>query len=308
MDVIRPLRIGSTVRAVGARLVDADAAIVAVARTQHGLVAARQLRRLGLDSRGIWRRIVRGWLIDLGDGVFQAGPVAGPCAREMAALLRYGERSILCDAVALAQWELRELRRGAPIDLIVSSGAAERQGTRLHRRSLASEDWTTRDGLRVTTPARTIADLSPSMPAVELQRLIEEAQLKGLATPAELETYGPRRPKLRAALAAHDEPRLTRSEAERRLLTLIRAAGLPTPLTTARVSGLEVDVLWPAQRLIVEVDGYEFHGSRPAFERDRSRDARLLAAGYRVLRVTWRQLAQEPEQVIAVIAAALAAR
>ena len=86
----------------------------------------------------------------------------------------------------------------------------------------------------------------------------------------------------------------------------MRVAGLPAPLTNSHVAGLEVDLLWREQRLVVEVDGYAFHVSRAAFERDRRRDARLLAAGYRVLRVTWRQLAHEPERVIAVIAAALA--
>ena len=67
-------------------------------------------------------------------------------------------------------------------------------------------------------------------------------------------------------------------------------------------------MLWRSQRLVVEVDGYEHHGPRPAFERDRRRDARLLAAGYRVLRVTWLQIVAEPERIIAVIAAALAVR
>jgi very-short-patch-repair endonuclease len=177
---------------------------------------------------------------------------------------------------------------------------------RVHRRELAPDDWLVRDGLRLTTPARTIADLSSSVPAVALQRLIEDAQLARLATRAQLEAYGRGRPALRAALAAHDEPRLTRSEAERRLLELVRAAGLPAPRTNVRIQGMEVDMLWPAERLVVEVDGYEHHGPRPAFERDRRRDGRLLAAGYRVLRVTWRQIVDEPERVIAVLAASLA--
>ena len=66
-----------------------------------------------------------------------------------------------------------------------------------------------------------------------------------------------------------------------------------------------MDAVWPEQRLVVEVDGYAFHRTREAFERDRRRDARLLVAGYRVLRVTWRRLTREPEQVIALIAGAL---
>jgi very-short-patch-repair endonuclease len=282
-----------------------DARIVELARMQHGLVASRQLRALGLDSRAIGRRVARGWLIERGDGVFQVGAVAGPRAPEMAALLLYGERSTISDGTAVVQWKLRAWGT-APIHVTVPTGVTGRPGVQLHRRVLADADRTTLDGLRITTPARTIADISPSMPAVELQRLIEEAQLRSLASREQLEAYAARRPALRKALGAGDEPRLTRSEAERRLLELIRAAGLPTPRTNVRVAGHEVDMLWPRQRLVVEVDGYAFHGSRVAFERDRSRDARLVAAGYRVLRVTWRQLTAEPERVVAILAAALA--
>jgi very-short-patch-repair endonuclease len=284
--------------------VDVDAAIVALAGRQHGRVAARQLRALKLDTRAIRRRA---WLVGLGDGVFQVGAIAGPRAVEMAALLRHGDRSTISDRAAAACWELRAARPGEPVDVTVPTDVTARPGVRKHRRALRPDERTVHDGLRITTPARTIADLSASLPAVELQRLIEEAERKRLATRAELAVYGHGRPKLRAALAAHHEPRLTRSEAERRLLELIRAAGLPAPMTNVRVSGMEVDFLWPARRLIVEVDGWEYHGPRPAFERDRRRDGRLLAAGYRVLRVTWHQLAHEPAQVIAIIAATLAA-
>lgn len=89
------------------------------------------------------------------------------------------------------------------------------------------------------------------------------------------------------------------------MLGLIRAAGLPTPEVNVRVAGHEVDLLWRAQRLVVEVDGFAFHSSRAAFERDRLRDADLLAAGYRVIRITWRRLTQEPEAVVASLAVAL---
>jgi very-short-patch-repair endonuclease len=82
---------------------------------------------------------------------------------------------------------------------------------------------------------------------------------------------------------------------------------LPRPRSNQRVAGFEVDLVWAERRLIVEVDGYAFHGTRAAFERDRARDAALLAAGYRVLRVTWRHLTAEPERVVATLASALAA-
>jgi very-short-patch-repair endonuclease len=104
--------------------------------------------------------------------------------------------------------------------------------------------------------------------------------------------------------ALHHEPALTRSQAERGLLELIRAARLPRPETNVRVERHEVDFLWRAARLVAEVDGYAFHGTRGAFERDRRRDADLQAAGWRVLRITWRRLAEEPEAVVATLARA----
>jgi very-short-patch-repair endonuclease len=112
---------------------------------------------------------------------------------------------------------------------------------------------------------------------------------------------------LRTALDALVEPRLTRSEAERRLLGLVRAARLPVPEANVRLAGHEVDLLWRDRGFVVEVDGYAFHGGRAAFERDRRRDADLLAAGHRVLRVTWRQIAAEPEALVASLATTLAA-
>jgi very-short-patch-repair endonuclease len=103
------------------------------------------------------------------------------------------------------------------------------------------------------------------------------------------------------------DPALTRSEAERRLLALVRAARLPEPEANACVNGYEVDFVWRGRNLIVEVDGYAFHSSRRSFERDRRRDVELVTAGYRVLHFTRRQITDEPEALIATLAAALAA-
>jgi very-short-patch-repair endonuclease len=90
-------------------------------------------------------------------------------------------------------------------------------------------------------------------------------------------------------------------------LSLVRRARLPTPHTNVRIAGHEVDALWPRERLVVEVDGFAFHSTRAAFERDRARDADLQAHGYRVMRVTWRQLTVRPEALAARIGGALAA-
>ena len=103
-------------------------------------------------------------------------------------------------------------------------------------------------------------------------------------------------------------PEFTRSEGERRLKALCKAAGLPLPQMNARVAGWEVDAFWPAQRVVVEVDGYKYHRTRRRFESDRRKDAALQAAGYRVVRITWRRLTQEPLAVSAQLGALLSLR
>jgi very-short-patch-repair endonuclease len=167
------------------------------------------------------------------------------------------------------------------------------------------------DGLRVTSPARTVLDLAAighrSLEAVfaEMlaQRVLRERELE-----AALTRVG-KRPGVvlvRSLLGANRRG-FTRSEAERRLRKLCRAGRLPEPMGNMRIAGWEVDVVWPEHRLVIEVDGYTFHGHRVAFERDRRKDQALMTAGYRVVRVTWRQLVDEPLAVLVVIATALSA-
>jgi len=99
---------------------------------------------------------------------------------------------------------------------------------------------------------------------------------------------------------------MTRSGAEERFLDLVRRGRLPQPETNVVVRGHEVDFLWRAERLVVEVDGFAFHASRRSFESDRRRDAELAAAGWRVVRVTWRQVVDEPHATLVCVAQALA--
>ena len=261
------------------------------------------------------RRLASGWLRRTEWRVYQVGPVAGPYAPEMAALLTCGRRAALSHGTGLGLHALRERVAGRPIEVSAAGSALERRaGITPHRvASLPPDDVTERHGMRVTTVPRTLVDVAGRTSERGLARLVEEAQLQGLVTPADLAAAVERargRPgvgKLRAILARDEEPSLTRSEAEQRLRDLVRAAGLPMPQMNVRVGGFEVDAVWPAQRLIVEVDGYAYHSGRAAFERDHRKDARLVAHGWRALRVTWRQLVHEPETVVAAIAVALAA-
>ncbi|HEY8585080.1 MAG TPA: hypothetical protein VIL49_19130, partial [Capillimicrobium sp.] len=112
--------------------------------------------------------------------------------------------------------------------------------------------------------------------------------------------------RLKAVLSEYDgDGALSRLELEARTLDLIRDAGLPRPLVNAPLHGFEIDLLWPKERLAVELDSWTFHRARPAFERDRRRDIELGARGLRTARLTWRQVTREPEWVVSRLRAML---
>ena len=294
--------------------VEAEAAVARIAAAQQGIVSVRQLAAAGFGANAIARRVAGGWLVRRHPGVYQLGVHGGPFGDEMAALFASGPGAVLGHLAAVALFEVRD-RAGRPVDVLVPRDFAGRlDGVERHvTRWLPPGDVVVRHGMPVTTPARTLLDLAATTPRRELERLVEETQVLRLASHAELlaiiERGAGRRGvrKLRAIVSDLDEPTFTRSEAERLLLEVVRAGGLPLPQTNVRLAGLEVDALWPEQRLVVEVDGYAFHGTRAAFERDRRRDARLLLAGYRVIRLTWRQLTRERRAVIALLRTALCA-
>jgi very-short-patch-repair endonuclease len=195
---------------------------------------------------------------------------------------------------------------------LVGRQCRPKDGIRLHRiDDIDSRDLRHRHGLPLTSPARTLIDLAATSTLGGLERLAAEARVNGLLRPGELEAAltraGRRRgaARIRAFLAAEGEPAITRSEAERILRRLLRQARLAQPRTNAGVAGYEVDFLWEEEKLVVEFDGFRFHGHRRAFEHDRRKDVDLANAGYLVLRFTWRQLTEEPLVVIAAIARAL---
>jgi very-short-patch-repair endonuclease len=167
------------------------------------------------------------------------------------------------------------------------------------------------DGIPVTSPARTLLDLAGTLGGRVVERALARGLREGLVEESEVREMIDRRPRhigvsvLRSILDREGGPSFTRSEAESRLLGLIRRAKLSQPEVNVPVQGYEVDFLWPAERLIVEVDGFRYHSSSPAFEKDRHRDGVLAAAGYQVVRVTWRQLTNEPEALLARLAQAL---
>jgi very-short-patch-repair endonuclease len=184
----------------------------------------------------------------------------------------------------------------------------------LHRvRALDSRDVTTHENLRLTTPARTLIDLASQATSSELADAFGDARAKRLITDPKLKAALNRTPRNHPG-AALVRTMLTeggtydRSKAERLMRELCKQAELPQPLTNILLNGHLVDFYWPDHRLIIEVDGYGTHGNRHAFETDRRRDQTHTAAGYVVIRITWRQLQNEPIAVAVRIAQALARR
>jgi very-short-patch-repair endonuclease len=226
-------------------------------------------------------------------------------------VLTCGEGSVLSHRTAAQLWEL--LSAVGELHVTVPGrNPGIRDGIHIHRvRCLLPDENTTKHGIPLTTPARTICDLAATEPLRDVESALAEARIHRLATDRQLAAVIARAPTRPGAhiisklLAQEDDSGYTRSRAERRLRDLIRAADLDTPLFNEPVQGFVVDVVWPKQSLIVEVDGYTYHSHRAAFERDRRRDQELIAAGYRVIRVTWLQLRDRPIETIAIIIKAL---
>lgn len=205
---------------------------------------------------------------------------------------------------AAALWELRTAPTG-PID-VTAPGKRTHRGIRCHvARRFDPRDRTTIDGIPVTSLNRTLLDEAEVLSPQRLRSMLEAVQRRDLLNLESLQALLARSPgrrgvkPLRAALALlHDEAPWTQSELERRFLELIRAAGLPEPQANVVVEGVVVDFFWPAQRLVVEVDGYRFHKAKRTFEDDRRRDAKLQIAAVRVLRVTHQRIAAEANALL----------
>jgi very-short-patch-repair endonuclease len=288
-----------------------DAVIAALAERQHGVVSRAQLLDAGIGARVIDGRLARCHLRPLHRGVYQVGPISAGRAREMAAHLACGPSSVLSHrSVAVLCQLLPALELLEPVEVLVRGRERHRPGIVVRRAgNLRNDEITKLDGIPISTATRTIVDLAATVSARELEQALAQALALRLTTRTKLEralggANGRRGTALLGELL-HGQAALTRSEAEERLLGLVRRAQLPEPATNARIAGFEVDFLWRAAKLVVEMDGYAYHADASAFEKDRQRDFVLTATGLRVVRVTWKQLVQQPEVVLARLAQSL---
>jgi very-short-patch-repair endonuclease len=233
----------------------------------------------------------------------------------MAAVLACGTGALLSHVSAGSSWGLTRPASGfGPCDVgVFTAHRIRRPGIRVRRKiRFVPSDRAEVRGIPVTAPGRTVVDLAAILAGRELEQVVARAEREGLVTLGDLSSMlvrhrgRPGIPLLRALLNTGQSPALTRSEAEERLLGLIREARLPMPETNVRIDPYEVDFLWPADGIVVEVDGFRFHASRARFESDRRRDMDLATRGIHVLRLTWRQITTEPLATVAQIAQALA--
>ena len=286
-----------------------DKAIAVLAGRQHGYVSRPQLLKLGLTSKAIRWRLQTGWLIRVDAGVYAVGYVQRtPVARSCAAVLACGEKAMLSHGSAASLWGFAK-HWGMPFEVTAPS-IRRRDGIKVHRcRTLSRWDITRQLGIRVTTPARTVLDNAPRLTGKRLSRFVNDAlrtPYLHVASLADVLNRNPNHPGTKRILPYVRSP--TNSPLEDDFLEFAKRHGLPTPTTNTYLLGYEIDVLYPRERVIVEVDGYEFHSDRDSFERDRKRDVVMLAADVVTVRLTKDRMEQEPEEEAGRLRTILAAR
>jgi hypothetical protein len=292
--------------------------VVALALGQHGIVTLAQLVELGMSERLVRHYAEIGWLHRIHHGVYALTPkeLLTPHGHRMAAVLA-GD-----DGAGLSHQSAGEHRgllsyAGANIHVVVPrrSGHA-RAGIRFHRSStLRPEDIELVDGIPCTTVARTAIDLAEVLPPRRVERYLDEVVHRDLFDLDALEEQlGHNRLRIRPARVLnralhHHRPGTTPTwnELEERALAIIRRLNIPLPevqkwldLGDGRPM-IKPDFMWRAERFIFEVDGWDRH--RAQWESDHDRDARLLRAGWRWARATWRQVTGAPDTVAATILA-----
>lgn len=292
-----------------------DRVVLELAEAQHGVVARRQLLALGLGRGAIEARARNGRLVPVARGVYALGHrPTGHRTRWMTGVLTSGPRAVLSGRSAAALWDLHVAGDRACEVTVPANGTRVRRPGIVARREadLPSDEVTSLHAIPVTTVARTLVDLGRACRPAELRRAVERADQLELF---DLRVVAPivERRSGRAGVAAlarllHDAAEhglpATRSLLEAEFFELCLAHRLPRPQVNRWDGSRECDFRWPGQRVVVETDSWQFHGTRAAFERDAARSQALAAEGWTLLRVTWRQVMQDPGRVAVSIRAA----
>lgn len=275
-----------------------------LAEPQHGIVTRRQLRELGFAESAIDRMIRSGWLIPLHRGVFAVGhgnvSIEG---RWMAAVLYAGEGAVLSHIAAAGLWRIGP--RDVLTHVTVPKYRSALEDVTFHTSLLPFDEVTTRAGIPVTTPHRTVFDLASMRRREGVERAMNQCDYLRLRDKLGLPTLLERHPRAKGAgtiktiLAAGDIPRME-SWLEEEFVAYLRARDLPLPEMNAQIEWApgrfyKPDCLWRGAMLIVELDGGQAHMTKKSFHADPLRDRRLRLLGYETWRVTYRHLDDELE-------------
>src|SRR4051794_3585017 len=303
--------------AIGTKLRGGPAAraIAELAESQHGLVARRQLVELGVSNRAIGRRVADRELRRIHRGVYATGHAAlSADAWAMAAVLLAGDEAVLSHASAGHRWAM--LRSGpSRHEVTVPRERRQCRALRYHYAAIAADEVTALRGIPITGVSRTIFDFAATATPQRVAAAMREAEVLRLTdclSVRDLLARYPHRAGTRVLRAVFGEPLLrTRSELELAFLEFLVRIGLPLPETNVwiEIGGewIEADCVWRAQRVMAELDGRAVHLTPHAFEADRARDRRLAAHGWRPIRVTWRHVTYERNELEEDLRALLAA-
>jgi very-short-patch-repair endonuclease len=293
-----------------------DGAIADLARRQHGVVGRAQLLELGMTARAIEGRIKRRSLHRIHNGVYKVGyRRINRKGRWMAAVLASGSGARLSHRSAARLWGLMSPGDEWAEVTCTRGRRARRHGIVAREAPIQDDERAVVDGIPVTSVFRTVFDLAAVLDLRGLERAWHEAEVQGLrdrvSLPMLLERYPGRRGarNLRALLESPEPVGFTRNDFEEAFVAFVDEYGLRRPRMngTLAMRGrfFEIDALWEDERVAVELDSRSVHGTNKNFESDKQRDRILLAEGWRTVRVAWRQLKDEPDEIAADLRKAL---
>ena len=278
---------------------------------QHGVISLAQALGLGLPQRAVERRVETGAWIRRLPRVYAAAAAPPSWEQRLMAAVLWGDAGAAASGRAAARlWELPGFAAPA-VEVTIPRRRKAPRGVTLRGRAIDPVDLTVRRRIPVTTPGRTLLDLSARCRFDALDVAVHHGIRAGLVTPAELsrlsEGFGGRgacgAPLLRKVLRAYvAEAAAPQSPLEARVLRLLRRSGLPAPVRQHEVRLPDgrrryLDFAWPSIKVAVEADGYQWHSSRSAWERDRRRLRELADQGWQVVSVTHGDLARADEVI-----------
>jgi predicted transcriptional regulator of viral defense system/very-short-patch-repair endonuclease len=280
------------------------------AARQHGVVAARQLYELGLTRWTVARWCRAGWLVRLYPAVYAFGHAALTLnGRRMAWALAAGPDADLSHRTAGAHHGVFT-DHGTRIHVTTPrAGARGLPFFVAHQRRLHPQDRTELAGIPVTTLERTFIDIAATERPDRLAKAFERAEELNVLDLTKVRAACDRNRgqrgvgRVRALLEIYEpqDPRKIRSRFEQQMLKLLEHHGFPRPLVNLDLHGWEADLYWPQHARVVELDGWQGHRTKAAFERDHERDLRLEALGYGVGRISWLQFRTDRPAVLAAL-------